>query len=553
MKSIYTKLTTIIAIFALFFLYGAAIVFAVPPTTQYYPAEILDPTCVPGGANCSVTTGWQFDTLNDYIYNDTDFIGIGTDTPTVELHLEGDIYQETNLVSGGVGIFASGDLPDFGGVGGFVHIVLDDIDVPSTFGYISLDEGVGDPSVSASVRNASYSTSLELDTADMNTSLSASDTVLNTTAQLFLDPDSYSTFSVDDQDNDGTYGMSLHRGDTPGLGVSIYHQREDPIVLNDTNTTWTEGRIQDFLVTSSGATFEDVVVNDANLEASGWLYQYQVGYGTLAQPAEATFTLANSMSYTGGNTGLGLSPSTGDRLEVLGDIRVGTGGTNGCLKDYSGGTITGTCSSDERLKTNIEDLGLVLSDLTQLDVVNYEWNDVASERGFRMNEGQLGLLAQNVEDSIPDLVTEDSSGFKQVKYHRIPLYNLQAIKELAQQVNERAGALIDNVKEIFVKKVTTDELCVGDRCVTEDEFGNLLDLLGTGEIVIEKDSNKGDDVDEEESEDDEESKEEVIEESEENDSEETIEDQESSEEVGDITDDSEVSEEEEVIEETTDE
>src|SRR5215813_7659231 len=41
-----------------------------------------------------------------------------------------------------------------------------------------------------------------------------------------------------------------------------------------------------------------------------------------------------------------------DKLQVNGDIRVGTG-TSGCVKDANGTVIAGTCSSDARLKRDI--------------------------------------------------------------------------------------------------------------------------------------------------------------------------------------------------------
>ncbi len=55
---------------------------------------------------------------------------------------------------------------------------------------------------------------------------------------------------------------------------------------------------------------------------------------------------------TSGNVGIGTASQV-EKLEVVGDIKVGTTGTNGCLKNFGGGTITGTCSSDEKLKKDI--------------------------------------------------------------------------------------------------------------------------------------------------------------------------------------------------------
>lgn len=61
----------------------------------------------------------------------------------------------------------------------------------------------------------------------------------------------------------------------------------------------------------------------------------------------------------GGNVGLGTS-SPADKLQVLGDLRVGTG-TTGCVKDADGSVIAGVCSSDLRFKKNVAPLSQMLS------------------------------------------------------------------------------------------------------------------------------------------------------------------------------------------------
>jgi hypothetical protein len=135
-----------------------------------------------------------------------------------------------------------------------------------------------------------------------------------------------------------------------------------------------------------------------------------------------------------GNVGIG-TPSPADRLHVAGDIRVGTG-TTGCVKDANGTVIAGVCSSDSRMKRDIEPFPKVLDKLVQIQPVNFLWKtDEFPEYGFGTSES-FGLVAQQVEKIMPDLVTEDSSGYKAVRYNKLPLLMLQAMKEQQEKIEE---------------------------------------------------------------------------------------------------------------------
>ncbi len=131
----------------------------------------------------------------------------------------------------------------------------------------------------------------------------------------------------------------------------------------------------------------------------------------------------------GGNVGIGTS-SPDDKLDVDGDLRVGTSGTNGCLKNNNGGTITGTCSSDLRFKQRITPFPSLLDKVSGLRPVNYYWRSTEfPAKGFG-NAQDYGLIAQEVEQVLPELVSTDAAGFKQIDYSKLPLLTIQAVKEL---------------------------------------------------------------------------------------------------------------------------
>jgi len=143
------------------------------------------------------------------------------------------------------------------------------------------------------------------------------------------------------------------------------------------------------------------------------------------------------------------------RLDVNGIIRVGaTTGTIGCVEDRDGTVIAGTCSSDLRFKKNITPFGNVLSKFAKLQPVNYYWRrDEFGDQHFGSRQS-FGLIAQDVEQLFPELVTTDENGFKAVNYSKLPLYTIQAVRELKGANDELKSAIqrqqaeIDELKKI---------------------------------------------------------------------------------------------------------
>ena len=151
-----------------------------------------------------------------------------------------------------------------------------------------------------------------------------------------------------------------------------------------------------------------------------------------------------TISATTGNVGIGKIGAV-DKLEVAGDIRVGTG-TTGCVKDADGTTIAGTCSSDARLKKNITPLSNMLPRVAQLNPVHFNWRSEEYPDLALGDETQLGLIAQDVERVLPELVSDGDDGLKRVRYSELPILLLQAVKE-QQQENERLRQRLSELSE----------------------------------------------------------------------------------------------------------
>lgn len=127
-----------------------------------------------------------------------------------------------------------------------------------------------------------------------------------------------------------------------------------------------------------------------------------------------------------------------DTLHVAGDARV-----TGCIRTTIN-VLAGVCSSDARFKTGVTAFGPMLDRVAQLTPVHYRWrSDLFPDRHFG-DALTSGLIAQEVEAVLPELVTTDADGYRAVDYGKLPLMAVQAIAELTargQALRARLSAL----------------------------------------------------------------------------------------------------------------
>jgi hypothetical protein len=89
-----------------------------------------------------------------------------------------------------------------------------------------------------------------------------------------------------------------------------------------------------------------------------------------------------------------------------------------------------TPPSDARLKTDIMQLKDVLDKLEKVRGVSFKWNEL-DPYGRSDGEREIGLIAQEVEEVFPELITSwGDEGYRGIDYNRFTGVLLEAIKEL---------------------------------------------------------------------------------------------------------------------------
>ena len=157
---------------------------------------------------------------------------------------------------------------------------------------------------------------------------------------------------------------------------------------------------------------------------------------------------------TDGNVGIGISNPGTFKLHVNGNTRLNgtlntTGNTtlHGTLSVFSTttlgnnlvvngtiqatGDITAFSTSDKRLKENITPISSALDKIDKINGVEFDWN---TNLQTALTGHDVGVIAQELEHVLPEVVVTRENGYKAVKYEKIIPLLIEAIKELKQKI-----------------------------------------------------------------------------------------------------------------------
>ena len=105
------------------------------------------------------------------------------------------------------------------------------------------------------------------------------------------------------------------------------------------------------------------------------------------------------------------------------------------------GNVTAYFVSDRRLKENIVTIPNALSRVQAINGVTFDWNDEEIARrggadGYFVRKHDVGLIAQDVEQALPEATATRIDGYMAVRYELVVPLLVEAVKELSAQVAE---------------------------------------------------------------------------------------------------------------------
>ena len=128
------------------------------------------------------------------------------------------------------------------------------------------------------------------------------------------------------------------------------------------------------------------------------------------------------------------------------------------------GDIIAFHSSDRRLKTNIKKIENSINKIKQISGVSFDWSEqylkARNIDGYYVKQKDIGVIADEIEKVLPEIVVTRSSGYKAVKYEKITPLLIEGIKELIDdntKLNENVNYLMKRIEKMENEKNIQDE------------------------------------------------------------------------------------------------
>ena len=238
-------------------------------------------------------------------------------------------------------------------------------------------------------------------------------------------------------------------GDAPGSGATAI----TVVVANDSHTHdtryYTESEVDTSLALKSNIaspTFTGTVtVPYIRLTGTGDAAPGSTTHAFQSGPTDGNNVIIDGNEVMGRNNGaastLHLQPDSGGITVNNNDgtadqrIAIGDDGNITCLNVYAKADVYAYYSSDPSLKANKELISDPLDKLSMIGGYSYDWKPEAQKIGKHLKGHDYGVMADEIETILPELVAVRSSGVKAVRYDKIIPLLIESIKELKGEID----------------------------------------------------------------------------------------------------------------------
>jgi hypothetical protein len=205
--------------------------------------------------------------------------------------------------------------------------------------------------------------------------------------------------------------MRIKSGGNVGIGI------DNPSALLEVRKGTISGQIAKFSAINPHVVIESSTAGNAVLHLKPNVTGTKSGQFKVTAGNGYNFRWSNDASGTGEIAYMDLDTSTtgGGDLTVKGDV------------------IAYGSPSDRKYKENIKPIESALDKAMQLQGVTFDWKD--SESILEIKE-DIGFIAQDVQEVLPELVRDNGKGNLSLRYQGITPILLEAIKELKAEIEE---------------------------------------------------------------------------------------------------------------------
>jgi hypothetical protein len=205
--------------------------------------------------------------------------------------------------------------------------------------------------------------------------------------------------------------MRIKSGGNVGIGI------DNPSALLEVRKGTISGQIAKFSAINPHVVIESSTAGNAVLHLKPNVTGSKSGQFKVTAGNGYNFRWSNDASGTGEIAYMDLDTSTtgGGDLTVKGDV------------------IAYGSPSDKKYKENIKPIESALDKAMQLQGVTFDWKD--SESILEIKE-DIGFIAQDVQEVLPELVRDNGKGNLSLRYQGITPILLEAIKELKAEIEE---------------------------------------------------------------------------------------------------------------------